>query len=504
MRIARYINKPIAIALGFVISAQAIATELSPVFTVTAGGNWGSVGAGNGDLLVILGGSSSGPGSYIQRFDGFGNALQSADWYVSPDATLMSLGASKRGDFGLAWQAIDGNGVSVYARSFTRTGAVKVAPFKVNTSSQNSIVGTFSGMNDAGDLVAFWRSSNTGQNARLLARVFSSTGAPVTGEIEVSAASSANGAPQGVVVDKNGNFTCIWMGTANQGDVMARRFSRNGAAITSTVTANTYLADGQAGMHIATNASGQSVIAWESRGQDGDGMGIYAQRFDAAGQKVGAELHVSEATIGDQKDSSVGIADDGSFAIAWIDDNRRNVPAAQPSVMVRQYRADGTPLKSADVVATPSAGAQANYTSLGMAPDGTFLVTWRAILAGGSSTSMLGRRYSMDTAPYAQPVYSGVTVSGLSGPSGSMRYFKLNVPNGATQLTISLTGGTVGDADFYGRLGNIPSGTGVDVSSTQVGNTEAVQITGIPAGVWYVGVYGYATYSGVSLKMTAQ
>lgn len=285
---------------------------------------------------------------------------------------------------------------------------------------------------------------------------------------------------------------------------MTRRYARNGTPLTGITTANTYLPEGQAGMHVAINPSGQYVIAWESRGQDGDGMGIYAQRFNASGQKVGTEIHVSEATIGDQKDSSVGIADDGSFAIAWIDDNRRNVPSSQPSVMVRQYGANGTPLRSADVVATPSSGNAANYTSLGMSPDGTFLVTWRVATPGSTAFTMLGRRYAMDTTPYAQPVYSGVAVTGLSGATGTMRYFKLNVPSGATKLTISTTGGTVGDADFYVRLGNIPSSTGVDFSSTQDGSTEAIQITGIPAGVWYVGLYGYAAYSGVSLTMTAQ
>lgn len=501
MRIARYM-RTIAMALGLVIGNQAIAVELSPVFTISNGSNTGSVGIGNDDVLVVIS-AANGSGAYVQRFDGFGNALQPDDWYLSYLGS-MSISGNKRGDYANGWKAVDGNGYSAYARVFTRTGAVRVGPLKANTSTHGNIVGTFTGMNDAGDLVVFWLGSNAdGQNARLLARVFSATGAPVTGEIEVSPATGNNGAPQGVVVDKNGNFTCIWMGNSTRGDVMARRFSRSGTPITGPVTVNTYLPDGQAGMHIAMNASGQSVIAWESWLQDGDGMGIYAQRFDAAGQKVGAEIHVSEATIGDQKDSSVGIADDGSFAIAWIDDNRRNVPTSQPTVMVRQYRPDGTPLRSADVTATPSSGTQANYTSLGMAPDGTFLVSWRAIPPGSTSAYLMGRRYGMDTAPYAQPVYSGVAVSGLSGATGTMRYFKLNVPSGATKLTISTTGGTVGDADFYVRLGNIPSSTGVDFSSTQNGSTEAIQITGIPAGVWYVGLYGYAAYSGVSLTMTA-
>jgi hypothetical protein len=482
------------------------AAELSGTFPITsAGTNWNGVGAGNGDSLFILGESN---GAYVQRFDGMGNRLQSADSLLSSDSDSMAIAASKRGDYGSTWVAADGNYYSVYLRVFRRDGSVKVPQLKVNTStSGNRSMAPMMAMNDSGDIVVFWDSwDNRVPGLRMLARVFSSSGVPLTGEIEVSPRSTANGVAQGVAIDKNGNFTCIWISSGVNADVMTRRFFKNGTAMTNTATANTYLPGGQAGMHIAMNTYGQYVIAWESSGQDGNGYGVYAQRFDANGVKLGSEIHVSQATKGNQGDSSVGIAEDGSFAVAWIDDNRMNVPSSQPTVWVRQYRADGTPLRLPDLVADASASLNSGYTSLAMEPSGSFVVAWRGISPGTTHNYTFGRRYMMDTAPVAQQIYSGVPVSGLSGAAGTMRYFKLNVPTGATQITVTSAGGTgsTGDADIYVRLGAVPNSRGADYSSTRVGNTEGLQVTGIPGGIWYVGIYGYAAYRGVTLTVTAK
>lgn len=502
-----------AASLSVGLSNAPMAAELGTTFTLNADltterteYNWQVGSAGNSDLVALFTATANNNSySFVQRFDGLGNRLQSTDWLVEQNY-VHSVGANNLGDYAVAWLVPDGNNRAVYAKVYNRSGGSKVLPFKVNTSSEPSLSYPYVAVNGVGDIVVFWSVNNNlpGTGHRLLARVFSASGAPVTGEIEVAARSTAIIGPQGVAVDRNGNFTCIWLSAGPGSDVISRRFYRNGTAMTNAAIVNTYQPGGQAGMHIAMNGAGQHVIAWESWAQDGDGYGIYAQRFNASGAKVGTEIHVSENTAGDQKDSSVGIAEDGSFAIAWIDDNRVNQPATPPSVLVRQYNSSGVPLRSADVVSAPATRGQASYTSLGMEPGGTFLVAWRDLAATTNWTDLYGRRYSMDTMPVAQTLSSGVAATGLSGATGSMRYFKLNVPTGATKLTVSLSGGTAGDADFYVRLGTPPGSTGADFSSAQSGNTESIQITGIPAGVWYVAVYGYAAYSGVSLTMTAQ
>ncbi len=68
---------------------------------------------------------------------------------------------------------------------------------------------------------------------------------------------------------------------------------------------------------VGMSASGASVVTWASQNQDGSGWGVYAQRYDATGAKVGGEFLVNSTTVGDQIDPVVAVDTSGSFWIAW-------------------------------------------------------------------------------------------------------------------------------------------------------------------------------------------
>ena len=63
---------------------------------------------------------------------------------------------------------------------------------------------------------------------------------------------------------------------------------------------------------MAMDDAGNYVVVWESTGQDGDLGGIYAQRYDATGAKLGGEFKVNTTFIGDQKNPAVSMDADGS------------------------------------------------------------------------------------------------------------------------------------------------------------------------------------------------
>jgi hypothetical protein len=95
---------------------------------------------------------------------------------------------------------------------------------------------------------------------------------------------------------------------------------------------------------------------------------------------------------------------------------------------------------------------------------------------------------------------SGVGVS-VSGALNSWTYYKLTVPASQTSLAITTSGGT-GDEDIYVKRGAQPTSTTYDYRSIVSGNTESVTVTNPAAGDWYIGVFGYAAYSGATLKAT--
>ncbi len=93
----------------------------------------------------------------------------------------------------------------------------------------------------------------------------------------------------------------------------------------------------------------------------------------------------------------------------------------------------------------------------------------------------------------------GFTVTSLSGSKGTWKYYSITVPAGMARLEISISGGT-GDADLYVRKGAQPTTTLYDYRPYLSGNNESVTVSSPAAATWYIGIRGYAAYSGVTLK----
>src|SRR5688572_27029592 len=81
--------------------------------------------------------------------------------------------------------------------------------------------------------------------------------------------------------------------------------------------ANTTTEGDQSMAAVASDDDGDFVVAWASRGQDGSGLGVYAQRYAATGTPLGGEFLVNTTTAGDQYAPSVAMDADGDFVIAW-------------------------------------------------------------------------------------------------------------------------------------------------------------------------------------------
>jgi hypothetical protein len=96
---------------------------------------------------------------------------------------------------------------------------------------------------------------------------------------------------------------------------------------------------------------------------------------------------------------------------------------------------------------------------------------------------------------------NGVSVTGLSGTSGSEKFFKIDVPTGQDYLTIETSGGT-GDVDLYVKKGSKPTLTSWDYRPYLIGNDEKVEIEGPAATTWYIMLRGYQGYAGVTLTAT--
>lgn len=96
---------------------------------------------------------------------------------------------------------------------------------------------------------------------------------------------------------------------------------------------------------------------------------------------------------------------------------------------------------------------------------------------------------------------NGETVTGLSGSTGSWDYYTVQIPSGASNLSVSISGGS-GDADLYVREGAQPTTTSYDCRPYLNGNNETCDEASPGAGTWHIGIRAYSSYSNVSLSVS--
>jgi hypothetical protein len=78
---------------------------------------------------------------------------------------------------------------------------------------------------------------------------------------------------------------------------------------------NTYTTNLQRFPQVGMDGGGNFVVVWESVDQDGSGPGVFGQRYDAAGARLGEEFRVNTYTTGRQ--SLPGVASAGGGETSW-------------------------------------------------------------------------------------------------------------------------------------------------------------------------------------------
>ncbi len=128
--------------------------------------------------------------------------------------------------------------------------------------------------------------------------------------------------------------------------------------------------------------------------------------------------------------------------------------------------------------------------------------TYYVRLVGYSSYSgaSLVANYTAGSTPAPTvTLQNGVAVGSQGAAQGAWLRYTITVPAGATNLSITSSGGT-GAADLYVRAGAEPSLTVYDCRPFVTGNNETCTFAQPQATTYHVGLYGYQAFSGVTVK----
>lgn len=90
-------------------------------------------------------------------------------------------------------------------------------------------------------------------------------------------------------------------------------------------------------------------------------------------------------------------------------------------------------------------------------------------------------------------------LTNLSGNVNTWKRYTWNVPQGVSQVTVSISGGR-GDADLYMKLGSQPETSSYDCRPYKNGNNETCTFTNTSGGTWHVGIRAYSSFSGVTMN----
>jgi hypothetical protein len=275
-----------------------------------------------GNFVVVWSGDPSRPGVFAQRYDAQG-APRGGEFQVNtvphPGFTSASAATNPDGSFVVVWTSTLG----ISARRFDAAGAGLGAEFQVNSQTPLTISIPVVAADAAGNFVVVWEVEPIPFDKNLAGRLFTAAGAPIGGDFAVNAYTTGRQARAAVARDPQGGFVVAWNGLdgyLSGYGVVAQRFDAAGGRLGTEFVVNTYTPDDQSGPSVAMDDSGSFVIAWRSAYQDGSGSAVVGQRFDAQGARRGAEFIVNTYTTGYQSFPDVASDRHGNFVVTWTSD----------------------------------------------------------------------------------------------------------------------------------------------------------------------------------------
>ena len=514
-------------------------------------------------------GDGSGQGIFAQRYDAAGNPVGSeflVNTGVSGDQRESVVAGLADGTFVVAWTdraALDASSWGVFGQHFAADGTPLGEQFRVNESTSSNQYEPAITAIDNGGFVISWRddSGRDGSGAGVFGQQYDASAARVDGEFQVNTEFSSSQYEPALTHSAGGGFVALWSsltsGTAGDGSssgIFMQRFQDASPApyeppsdLLNERPVNVFTSADQDAPASATLTDGSYVLVWTSAGQDGDGDGIFAQRFNASGERIGPEFQANTQPIGQQYQAEIGALNDGGFVISWTANTGQD--GSGSGVFAQRYDAAGASVGGEFQVNTETSSTQDSPVVAGLSGGG-FVVIWDSNNSGtagdGSGDGVFGQRYdaagspvgsefqvntefsSNQNDPAVSALGTGFIVTWTSNTSGSagdgsglgvfaQRYdasgtplgteFQVNVETASTQdesevvelaggnfavVWTSTTSGSAGDGSSNGVFARLFDAAGtaltgeVLVNTTTASNQEDASIAALSGGGFVV------------------
>jgi hypothetical protein len=338
-------------------------------------------------------------GIFGQRFsslDGKIGAEFRINQYTTGEQFRPSITMNSSGRLVVVWDSNnqDASGFGIFARIYNSDTSSATSEFQVNTHLTNNQYNPAAAMDSNGNFVVTWQSDNQdGNGLGIYAQRFDSLGNSIDSEFKINTYTISNQVNPAVAMDSNGNFIVTWQSLQDGSGygIYAQKYDSNGIAQGSEFRVNNYTRNNQRNPSVSIDSSGNFVVTWQSDVQDGSGFGIYAQRYNSSRQKVGSEFRVNSYTTNFQENSSVSMDSSGNFVVTWQSNGQ---DGDGYGVYYQKYNSNGAKIGFELEYPANIYTTNAQYNPVVVLDNlGNFVIAWQSYTQDGSNNGIYTKRY---------------------------------------------------------------------------------------------------------------
>ncbi len=314
-----------------------------------------------------------------RRYDGSGAPLDNpivinddvaACHQLNPEVAANTAGASA-----VVWEDMRDGNPDVYVKRYGADGLpfgdeelVNDDGTDIHQRSPNVAVG------EGGESVVAWIDGRVSYTD-VFFQLYDAAGDPVGVNAKVNEGTEGSQYGIKLAMDPTGGFVVVWADSRiDFYDVFLQRYAADGTPLGGNLRVNTDDAGrAQSSPDVAMDGDGSFIVVWSQNDGIAYGWRMYAQRFDALGNRLGSIFQVDDGSGAPsyRRSSVVAMNANGEFAVAWRDQR-----SGDDEIYARLFDASGIALGGDFAVTAVGDGMLRETPEVAMGPAGGLAVLW--------------------------------------------------------------------------------------------------------------------------------
>lgn len=299
------------------------------------------------------------------------------------------VAVDEQGNSVVAWGManVDDGGRTIWSDAMVKRYDVQGNPigaeFRVNSPLSNTAQKLAVSINSNGNFIVAWQGNlETGQQG-IYAQIFDKSSNKIGDQLTVYTQAVYKGGNYvyGPLVysDRLGNFNIFWSESGDIQGLFTQKYQSDGSKIGGKILLSSQPSVDQTA--VAFTSRGDYIVAWVGVDDAAKSSpGIFAQRFNSAGSKLGGMFRVNNTIVGSQISPAVTADTQDNYIVAWIDfqpDANGDIPFfANAPVMVQRFDKDGREIGTEAVLYQSTFLMEDNYPLIKSDRSDNILVSW--------------------------------------------------------------------------------------------------------------------------------